>query len=145
MVSKEILIQYTDLQQEVKELRMQIDNLEKQIARMEKDGSVRDSVKGGSGGIQHFIVEGFPVPAYRYKEDQLRKRRLKLELREMKLLETLDQLEEFVESINDSYIRRIIQLKFILGLTWQQVADRLGGGNTEFGVKKAFYRYMKKL
>ena len=40
MVSKEILIQYSDLQQECKEVREKIEKLEKQIDRIEKDGNV---------------------------------------------------------------------------------------------------------
>ena len=144
MVQKEILAQYTDLQQEVKELQMQIENLENQISKMEKEGNVTDSVKGGLGGIQHFKVEGFPVPAHYKKTALLRERRFRLEKREIKLLETLNQVEEFIESINDSYIRRIIQLRIVDNLTWQQVADRMGGSNTDESVKKAFYRFMNK-
>lgn len=144
MVSKEILMQYTDLQQEVKELREQIDRIENQLDKIKEEGSVKDSVKGGSGGIQHFVVEGFPVPSYSKKISMLRERTQKLEQRETKLLETLNQVEEFIESVNDSYIRRIINARVIDGLTWQQVAERLGETNTEGSVKMTFQRFMDK-
>lgn len=144
MVSKEILMQYTDLQQEVKELREQIDRIENQLDKIKEEGSVKDSVKGGSGGIQHFVVEGFPVPSYSRKSSILRERKQKLEQREIKLLETLNQVEEFIESVNDSCIRRIINARVVDGLTWQQVASRLGGNNTEESVKQAFHRFLNK-
>ena len=56
MVTKEILKQYADLQQECVEVREKINTLEKQIARIEQDGSVRDKVSGGIGGWQSFTL-----------------------------------------------------------------------------------------
>ena len=50
--------------------------------------------------------------------------------------------EEFIASVQDSRIRRIINLRFIEKLSWNKVADRIGGGNTEDSVRKAFDRYM---
>ena len=37
MISKEILIQYSDLQEEVKEVRERIDKTEKQIEKIDKE------------------------------------------------------------------------------------------------------------
>ena len=45
MVSKEILIQYSDLQQECKEVREKIEKLEKQIDRIEKDRKFHYSIE----------------------------------------------------------------------------------------------------
>lgn len=145
MVSKEILIQYADLQEEVKELRGQIDNLERQIEKIEKEGCVKDSVKGGLGGIQHFVVEGFPVPAIERKTSMLRNRQQMLNNREMRLLETLNEVEEFIDTVNDSYIRRIITARVIDGLTWQKVAEKMGKNSTEESIKKTFYRFLDKI
>ena len=58
MISKEILIQYSDLQEEVKEVRERIERTERQIAKIEEDGNVIDTVSGGGGGIQHFNIAG---------------------------------------------------------------------------------------
>ena len=143
MISKEILIQYSDLQEEVKEVRERINKTEDQIAKIEKDGKVVDSVCGGNGGIQHFKIEGFPYPEYSRKKTLLYARKATLASLEMELLETLNQVEEFIASIDDSRMRRIITLRFIENLSWNKVADRIGGGNTEDSVKKAFYRFME--
>ena len=144
MVSKEILIQYSDLQQECKEVREKIEKLEKQIDRIEKDGNVIDKVRGGEGGLQSFKIEGFPYPEYNRKKTLLYARKATLVELEMELLETLNQVEEFIASIKDSHIRRIISLRIVDNLSWNKVADRIGGGNTEGSVKMAFQRFMEK-
>lgn len=144
MVSKEILIQYSDLQEEVKEVRERIEKTEKQIAKIEDEENVTDTVSGGSGGVQHFKIEGFPYPEYSRKKTLLYARKATLASLELELLETLNQVEEFITSVDDSRIRRIITLRFIDNLSWNKVADRIGGNNTEDSVRKAFTRFMEK-
>lgn len=143
MISKEILIQYSDLQEEVKEVRERIERTEKQIAKIEEDGNVIDTVSGGGGGIQHFKIEGFPYPEYSRKKTLLYARKATLASLELELMEMLNQVEEFIASVDDSRMRRIITLRFIDNLSWNKVADRIGGNNTEDSVKKAFYRFME--
>lgn len=144
MVSKEILIQYSDLQEEVKEVRQRIEKTEKQIERIEKDGSVCDKVMGGDGGLQTFKIEGFPYPEYSRKKTLLYTRKATLTGLEIELLETLNQVEEFIASVKDSRMRRIINLRIVENLSWNEVADRIGGGNTDDSVRKAFTRFMEK-
>lgn len=144
MVSKEILTQYNDLQEEAKEVRERIERTEKQIARIEEEGRVIDTVSGGPGGIQHFKIEGFPYPEYSRKKSLLYARKSILANLEIELLETLNQVEKFIASVEDSRMRRIITLRVIDNLSWNSVADRIGGGNTEDSVKKSFYRFMEK-
>lgn len=143
MISKEILIQYSDLQEEVKEVRERIERTERQIAKIEENGNVIDTVSGGSGGIQHFKIEGFPYPEYSRKKTLLYARKATLASLELELMEMLNQVEEFIASVDDSRMRRIITLRFIDNLSWNKVADRIGGNNTEDSVKKAFYRFME--
>ena len=141
-ISKEILTQYSDLQHECKEVREKIEKLEKQIEKIESDGNVIDKVRGGDGGIQSFKIEGFPYPEYSRKKTLLYARKATLSELEMELLETLNEVEEFIASISDSHIRRIVNLRVIDGLSWNEVARKIGG-NTEDSVKKAFYRFME--
>lgn len=54
-------------------------------------------------------------------------------------------VEEFVESIEDYYIRTIFRLRFKRGLSWKEVAKIIKGGNTEETVRAACYRYLRKL
>lgn len=144
MVSKEILTQYSDLQEEIKEVRQRIEQTERQIERIESEKTVCDKVRGGEGGLQSFKIEGFPYPEYSRKKTLLYSRKATLTSLEMELLETLNKVEEFIASISDSRMRRIINLRFIENLSWNKVADRIGGGNTEDSVRKAFDRFIEK-
>ena len=143
-VSKEILVQYTDLQKERKEVRAKIEKLEKQIKTIENDGNVADKVRGGDGGMQSFKIDGFPYPEYSRKKTLLYMRKATLSELEMELIETLNEVEEFITTIKDSHMRRIISLRVVDGLSWNKVADRIGGGNTDDSVRKAFDRFMEK-
>lgn len=143
-ISKNILVQYADLQKECKEVRGKIEKLEDQISKIESEGSVIDKVSGGMGGIQSFRIEGFPYPEYSRKKTLLYARKATLSELEMELLETLNEVEEFISSVNDSHLRRIISLRVVEGLPWNKVADRIGGSNTGDSVRKAFERFMEK-
>lgn len=143
-ISKEVLTQYSDLQKECKEVREKIEKLEKQIDRIEKDGNVIDKVRGGDGGLQSFKIEGFPYPEYSRKKTLLYARKATLSELEMELLETLNEVEAFIASVKDSHMRRIISLRVVDGLSWNKVADCIGGGNTEDSIRMSFNRFMEK-
>ena len=144
MVNKDILNQYLDLREEVKEVRNKIEKLEKYIEKIEQEGTVIDSVSGGNGGNQHFKIEGIPLPEYRHKKTFLYSRKSTLEIMENELLEKTNEVEEFIANIKDSRIRRIINLRFLENQSWNKVADQIGGNNTEDSVRKAFDRFMKE-
>lgn len=143
MVTKEILVQYIDLTKEVKEVRAKIEKVQKQIARIEQDGAVIDTVRGGYGGTQTFKIEGFPYSELSNKKSLLNSRIYTLEKLETQLIKDLNKVEEFIASINDSHIRRIVNLRVVEGMSWNKVADKIGGGNTEDSVRMAFERYIK--
>ena len=124
-MDKEILIQYCDMKEEIKDLRRRIHKLEKQIDRIKTEGAVKDTVSGGMGGTQHFVVEGFPVPEYSRKMMLLRSRKTMLEEKEAELLELTNQVEEYITSIEKSELRIMFRLYYIDGMTWVQVAHRM--------------------
>ena len=144
MVSKEVLVQYIDLREEQKEVTERISKLEKQIDKIESDGAVVDKVRGGLGGIQSFKIEGFPYPEYSRKKTLLYNRKAILSELEMEITERLNEVEQFIKSVQDSHLRRIITYRVVEGLSWNEVADKIGGGNTEDSVRKAFDRFMSK-
>ena len=144
MVTKEVLSQYSDLQKEVKEVRQKIERLENDIYRIEQNETVIDSVTGGNGGNQHFKIEGIPFPEYSRKKTLLYSRKATLQLLEEDILEKTNEVEQFIASVDDSFIRRIINLRFLDNKTWNEVAECMGGGNTEDSVRKCFVRFMEK-
>lgn len=55
-----------------------------------------------------------------------------------------NRLNRYIASIPDSFTRQIIRLRFVDGLTWRQVAQNVGGNNTEDGVRKTVNRFLSK-
>jgi hypothetical protein len=144
-VTKDILAQYCDLKEEVKDLRNRIDHLEKQIKRIEDDGIVTDSVTCGKKGkkpLGTVKISGFPNAEYSHKKTRLYLNKAQLENAEFELLETTSEIEDYIQSLTDSRMRRIIRHRFVDNLTWYQVAMKMGGKTTEESVKKEFQRFM---
>lgn len=157
MVQREVVNQYFDLKQELETVKDKILSLKKQISDVEnriyeiRQGEiVKDKVKGGFGGIQTFTIEGFPTREYQQRLRELENKRNLLEKRE-KLAEELEnkvasqiiEVEKFICSIKDSHTRRIVELRVVEGLSWKEVADKIGGGNTENGVKQIYSRLFR--
>ena len=129
-MTKDILIQYCDLQEEIKDLRRRILKREEEIGKIESEGEVIDSVVGGMGGTQHFKISGFPYPEYSRKKTALYLYKAQLESSELELLELTNEVEEYIQSIDNSRLRRIIRIRYIDNETWFKVAQRMGGKNT---------------
>lgn len=154
MVTRQSLAQYSDLRGEIKEVKSEIETLNGIIERNADhiNETVKDKVSGGMGGIQHFEIEGIPAKRNKNKKTDLlskklllNKRKATLEKLEIELLRQTNEIDEFISSIDDSRIRRIIHLRFVRGLPWNKVADQIGGGNTEDSVRMAFHRFMKNI
>ena len=155
-VTKHILDQYSDLRKEIEEVQEKIDKLnveipkiEKRIHEIENGEKVKDKVRGGDGGNQSFNIEGIPIKEYEQKKTALYSKKLlliqrktTLELLKLEIEQKKNDVEEYIASIDDSRMRRIVNMRFIDNLSWNQVADRIGGGNTEGSVKMAFQRFM---
>lgn len=142
---KRALEQYNSLKQEKADNERIINNIEKRIAELEEKGyKEKDSVSGGNGGIQHFSIEGFPYPRYHREKSLLILRKKRWSETEEKLDKQISEIEEYINSIDDSQMRRMIKYKYIEELSWQQVAERMGGGNTADGCRMAVDRYLKK-
>lgn len=150
-LDKSILIEYCDMMAEIKDLRRRIIQDKKDIKRIESEGMAADTVKGGSGGRQHFTVEGFPHPKYERKKRLLRQRMARLERCEAELLDLTNQAEEYIESIEKSELRTMFRLYFIDGLTYSGVAMHMNSlypkrrvKYTDENIKKRIQRFFEK-
>lgn len=123
--SKEVMIQYSDMQEEIKRMRKDIQKTEDDIARLLEEGTVCDKVKGGLGGIQGFKIEGFPVPAFERRKRILRKKMDRLIDKENELLELTESIEIFIDNIPVSRDRRIFHAIYFEDKTQQQIAREL--------------------
>lgn len=144
-MDKAVLKQYQDLKMEVRETERRIEQLREQLDRIEREGMVTDIVKGGEGGIQHFKITGFPQSEYSHVKSLLQAREIRLTGLMNRCMDSVNEVEEFIASVDDSHIRRILTYRVIEDLTWVQVAHRIGGGNTEESVRKACERYIENL
>ena len=142
-ITKDILSQYCDLKEEIKDLRRRKEKKEEEIQKIESDGSVVDMVKGGSGGIEHFKIEGFPLPEYSRKKTSLYMYKAQIENAESELLALTNNIEEYIQNLKDSRIRRILRLRYIDNLTWLQVARSMGGTATADSVRMEHNRFLE--
>lgn len=158
MVDKKTVNQYIDMRDEAKEIRQAIEKLQtdicrisKQIEEIEAGGTVKDKVYGGEGGWQGFTIEGFPTKDHKNKKNLLYTKKIKLseristlEVLETELVSKVADVEKFICSISDSHIRRIVRLRAVESMSWNEVAAQIGGNNTEDSVRMMYNRYFKK-
>ncbi|MDD6858208.1 MAG: hypothetical protein PUD71_07520, partial [Lachnospiraceae bacterium] len=86
-IGKDVLMQYVEMKEEIKDIEKSIEKLEKYREKIRKEGTVKDSVTGGYGGIQHFVVEGIPFQEYAKINRLLDERERRLNERRIRLLE----------------------------------------------------------
>lgn len=135
-MNKEQLKQLQYLKSEVEIIKSQIENLDYTIAT--------DKVKGSSAHFPYiersFTIEGIDYEEYNRKVERLQR---KLNRRIDDLMDLLEDINSYIESIDDSLIRQVITLRFVNGLTWEQVAQSIGGNNTPDSVRKVAERFLK--
>ena len=138
-MDKSILQEYIDACELIKDIEAEIRKL-----NQKKKTVIQDSVKGSSHEYpyveQHYKIQGttFTVKddsRLWYEEKLLEQQKARAE--QIKL-----QVEEWMLTI-PSRMQRIIRYKFFEGLTWEQVANRMGKRATENSIKKEFERFMK--
>lgn len=140
-MTKDILVQYCDLREEIKDIKKRIKSIEGEIKKIECEGETVDIVKGGMGGTQRYKISGFPYPKYSKKKTALCILKAQLEDAELELLMLTNEVEEYIQSIENSRCRRILRHRFIDNMTWVQVSFRIGGRATEESVRKEFERF----
>lgn len=137
-MDKNILIEYADMKEEIKDLRRRIEQNKKELFRLNGQ-VVMDSVSCGKKGkkpLGTVKITGRPVTAISRKESLLNKRIRRLEELEEGLLELTIQVDEYIETIEKSELRMIFRLYYIDDLTWYQVALRM---NQNFPKRKVKY------
>lgn len=145
-MDKKILIQYADLQEEIKDLRKRIEKTKYQIAQLEKQGIVSDTVRGSrqDGTIGPIKITGFPDRDYHKRTNTLNRQLMLLQEKEDELLELTNEAELYIESIEDSRIRRIFRYRYLDDMSWTRVAMMMGGEYTADSCRMAHDRFFEK-
>lgn len=123
-MDKEILVQYCEMREEIKDLRKRIQKLDRFL---ENPPVVADVVKGTrrDGTIGPIKITGIPEPEYVRKQGIRERYRKMLELKEAELLELTCQAEEYIQGIEKADLRIMFRLYYIDGLTWVRVAHQM--------------------
>ena len=137
-VDKQILIEYADMKEEIKDLRRRIQEDKKALDKLNKT-VVTDSVTCGKKGkkpLRTVKIHGKPTMAIIRKQAAYERKITQLELLETDLLEKQTQVEEYIQQVEKSEIRMILRFYYIDDLNWIQVAHRM---NRAFPKQKKVY------
>lgn len=138
-MDKSILYQYIDACELIKDTEREIERI-----RNRRQEVVTDKVKGSSYdfpfGQVSYVIRGIPYDT----QDQTELDRQEHILKERKAAAEVIklQVEEWLSTVPPR-MQRIIRYKVFEGMTWAQVAVRMGRKNTENGLKKEFERFMR--
>lgn len=150
-MDKDILIQYVDMIEEIKDIRKRKEKMEKDI---EKLCAVSDSVKGtrDDGTYGRIRITGYPTPEYYRKKALIDRYKKLLTMKEEELLELTIQAEEFIQTIEKSELRNMFRLYFMDGLSYLKVAIQMNHmfpvrkiAYTDENVKKRIQRYFENV
>lgn len=140
-MEKEILSQYIDACELIKETEREIQKL-----RQRRKVILQDSVKGSMHefpyAAQSYHIEGLAyatvrTPSLLDDEEEL------LEERRAAAAEIKVRVEAWLNTVPQR-MQRIIRMKIFEEMTWAQVAVRMGRKATADGVKMEFRRFMEK-
>ena len=123
-MERNILVEYADMLEEIKDLRRRIQDDQKKINQLSQT-IVSDSVTCGKKGkkpLRTVKIKGFPNMEINRRIGLLKKRKAKLMLLESDLLEKQIQVEEYIDGIDKSELRMMFRLYYLDNLTWYQVA-----------------------
>ncbi len=135
---KETLKQYNSIREEIKELRREIARLEKQETRYATD-KVTGSDNQFPYAKKHFTISGIVEDRNLIRKKEILINRLE-KCEELKM-----QIEEFISTIPDSLTRRVFRYRYIEGLTWLQIARRIGKYDESYPRKVIHNKYLEGL
>lgn len=146
-MDREILGQYMDMKAEIADLEELIQKTKRAITNLEgKSIQVSDSVKGTrkDGTYGSIRITGYPYQdAERYKQ-LMKRREERLGGYRDRLLEMTNRVDDYINSLEDSRMRRILRYKYFDGLSWVQVAYRMGRKCTADSCRKQVERFLEE-
>lgn len=152
MEIKNMLEQYLEIRQEIRDLNDRIDKDKRRLERIEREGVVSDTVKGTrkDGTIGPIKITGYPLPEVDRVKHMIKKRVAKLHILEEELQEAVNAVDEFIEEIPQSDLRQIFRLYYLDDMTWAAVAINMNyrfpkRKYTEDSCRKRHDRYLEKI
>lgn len=153
-MDKQVLIEYADMKEEIKDLRKRIEADRRELRKLNAM-VVADTVTLGKKGkkpLGTYKVEGQPNRTISRKQKAWERKIALLEQREADLLEKQNEVEEYIQQIKKSEIRIMFRLYYLDDLPWYKVAIRMNQmfpnrriKYTEDNCKQKHKRYFDKL
>ena len=144
MKDKHILEQYVSMRAEQQDLIRRIQSLDAKLLNMEMNSIVSDTVTRGKKGKQSLgtvRIEGFPSRDYQKRKRTLRRYKQMLANYDDKLLKKQIQVEEYIQGIEDSYVRQAMRYRYIDGMSWIRIGKQMH--TTEDAIRKTVSRYLE--
>ena len=139
-MDKEILEQYIDACELIKDTKEEIGKLRKRRRQIQKD-SVKGSAQEFPYTLQTYHLEGLGYATVK-DPDELDRMEELLTARIQNAEKIKRQVEAWLNTVSPR-MQRIIRYRIFEELTWAQVAVRMGRKSTPDGIRKEFEAFMK--
>jgi hypothetical protein len=134
------LEQYKDKLKEIKLLESRIIEM-----RQEETEIVSDTVRGSSSSFpytQYTVkITGLNVK----KREKINRVIERLIIRKTALYHDLEEVEQFVDEIQDSRVRQIIELRYIKGMSWNAVSTKVYNYPNGDRARKTIKRFFEEM
>ncbi len=139
-MDKQILEQYIDACELIKDTQAEIRKLRKRRSQIQKD-SVKGSAQEFPYTLQTYHLEGLGYATVKDPDEMDRMEELLAErIRNAEKIKR--QVEAWLNTVSPR-MQRIIRYRVFEEMTWAQVAMKMGRKATENGLKKEFERFMR--
>jgi hypothetical protein len=141
VTDREKLRQYKDAVELIKETEARIERLRRRSRNVVTDKVAASNPEWPYQPIS-ITIEGAEADLYGVEKEIALQEEL-LETRQKALVALTTRVEAMI-SRAPLTVARIINYKYLDGLTWEQTAARMGGGNTADGVRMIVKRWLKE-
>lgn len=123
-MDKNILEQYIELKEEIRDLQDRIDKDERRLLKIKEEGVVSDTVKGtrADGTLGSIRITGYPIPEHNQVKNMIKKRVAKLHILEDELQNAINEVDDFIEKVPKSDLRMMLRFRYLDDMTWAAVA-----------------------
>lgn len=144
-IDKNVLEQYTSIKKEIADLERMIAESNSKIKKFEKQ-VISDTVTGTRPDLTIGPIKITGIAQQQIdRENELNRNRIQKMKRFKKKLEKLVvEVEEYIQKIPDSEVRRIVRMRYIENLNWRRVAVHMGKGYTEDSCRIKMDRFLGK-